>query len=168
MVSAWKCELETVFAADDQYAAFLRSAWGAHIDFAPFRERVKKAKELAPKTSKAARELAALLNEAGKVGGGVAPDEFYSVRTLLAMTDNHEMDGGNLLIWRSVRSAITGESRKFPPADQAEYEAATTPRQAIIVSEDDAEEAKQNNPHALIIAISGVGPSDVERNQELV
>ena len=107
-------ELQKVFMSDDQYADFLRSAWKADMNYAPFRERTRQARELAPKIARAAQELANLLGLAGIVGGGFAPPEFYSIHTLLSATDNHQDDDHNLHIWRVVRGAITGDDRCEP------------------------------------------------------
>jgi hypothetical protein len=159
-------ELEMVFTSSEQYSSFLRSAWGADIDFAPFRERVKKAKEVAPKVAKAARKLAALLDEAGKVGGGFAPDEFFSVRALLETTDNHEMNDHNLHMWRSVRSAITGRERDFPATGPCKSVVEEFPEKVILVPDEDANEAKLNHPDAQIIVMCSVSTADIEKDPE--
>lgn len=155
-------ELQKVFTSDDQYAGFLRSAWGADMDFAPFRDRTKKAKALTPKIAAAARELASLLEQAGNVSGGMAPDEFYSIRSLLNATDNHENCDHNLRIWRGMRGEITG-TRGSPVAEHAAAENGNSaPRQSIIVIEEDAEEAGRNNPDALIIVIKAMKPGEAD------
>jgi hypothetical protein len=111
-------ELQKVFTSDDQYADFLRSAYAADLDFERYRQRVKQAKRLAPKIAEAASALACLLKQAGDVGGGKAPSEFYCIRTLLNATDNHELDDHNLHMWRALRKSITGERREVSPGPQ--------------------------------------------------
>lgn len=102
-------QLREVFTADAQYADFLRSAWQADMDYGRFRDRVKMARSLAPEIAEAARKLAKLLAQAGEVGGGNAPTEFYSIRSLLDATDNLRLDGHDLYMWRAVRARITGQ-----------------------------------------------------------
>jgi hypothetical protein len=164
-------ELGKVFTSDNQYGDFLRSANGADQNFAPYRERLKQAKNLASKISAAARELARLIEQAGKAGGGMAPSEFYSIRTLLDATDNHELDDHNLSMWQSVREVITG-TMSAPAATQAPAECDdSAPRQTIIVDEENAEEARLNNPDACLVVLftgkSGkakIDPKDEARN----
>ncbi|MBS0213194.1 MAG: hypothetical protein JSR26_08470 [Proteobacteria bacterium] len=152
-------ELGKVFVVDDQYGDFLRSAWNANLNYAPFRERIKQAKTIAPKIAEAARNLAKLLDEAGKVGGGLAPPEFYSIRTLLDATDNHELGDHNLHIWPMVRDAITGTT----PAREADAKAddeAPAPRRVMTATEEDAEQVQRDNPDALVVVIRTMNPGD--------
>ncbi|QHQ28577.1 hypothetical protein XACN24_09000 [Xanthomonas albilineans] len=146
-------ELQKVFTQDDQYGEFLSAAWHAHMDYTPFREHMKKAKGLAPKIAKAARELATLLNEAGEVGGGVAPDEFFSICELLDKTDNTENGGHNQYIWAAVRKTITG-TRHAPTSDDTELKADAAPRAVkTVFSDEEAEAAQQAEPNAKLIRV---------------
>ncbi len=159
-------ELQKVFTSDDQYAEFLSSAWNADMNFAPFRERVKKAKALTPKIATAARELASLLGELGETHT-VPPSELYSIRALLDATDNHEMGGHNLYMWSAVRGVITGKRRAPPPPEQPEPEEEAAPKQVVIVPEEEAAEAERNNPDALIVVIRHFKRGDIiERDHE--
>jgi hypothetical protein len=155
-------ELCKVFTSDNQYGDFLRSANSADQNFTPYRERLKQAKNVAPKIAAAARELAGLLEQAGKVGGGMAPSEFYSIHTLLDATDNHELDDHNLYMWQSIRGAITG-TRRVPVAERAVVERDNSaPRHTIIAAEGSAEEAERNNSDALIVVLHPVKPGEAK------
>lgn len=121
--------LQKVLTDDEQYGYFLRAAWGANIDYDRYRNRVKEAKWLAPKIAEAALTLSKLLEQAGEVGGGMVPDEFYSLRYLLENTDNHELHAHNLSIWRAVRSTITGpKSTRSEPVEQTKSAGGGFPR----------------------------------------
>lgn len=124
-------QLQEVFTADAQYADFLRSAWQADMDYGRFRDRVKKARSLAPEIAEAARKLANLLAQAGEVGGGNAPSEFYSIRSLLNATDNLRLDGYDLHMWRAVRASITGRRPKVSTG--AEQLQSTEPMKIVLV-----------------------------------
>lgn len=150
-------ELRRVFTADDQYGHFLRSAWAAHVDFAPFRRNVAKAKELAPRIAEGARELAAMLDQLAATGT-MPPSELYSIRALLDATDNHEMQDHNLYMWRGVRDAITG-TRKAPQSlHKSNRPLAAARGQVIVVDEEEAAEAERNNPNALIVVLRAFKP----------
>ena len=121
------------------------------MDYGKFRNRMKAAHSLAPKIAEAATALAKLLEQAGEVGGGRAPSEFYSIQALLDATDNHELDGHNFSIWRMVRGAITGSTRECKKAGE------TTDSEAS---------AKQVVPE---IVIQWVSPGDaaVQNSEEM-
>lgn len=157
-------ELGKVFVADDQYGEFLRCAWNANMDYGPFRERIRQAQSIAPRIAEAARQLANLLEQAGEVGGGLAPPEFYSVRTLLEATDNHEVGGHNLHIWRIVREAITGHTPERETVEALDDEVPAA-RKVVTATKENAEQVQRDNPDALVVVITSLGDA-VARDPE--
>ena len=99
--------LTAEFTGDHQWVSFIRAAWAARMDFAPYRERLKLADELKGEIAKAADKLAALLDRFGCTGDH-GPGEFFSVQALLESTDNHESNDRNLHMWRGMREYIFG------------------------------------------------------------
>ncbi|MFT4255943.1 MAG: hypothetical protein QM599_03130 [Pseudoxanthomonas sp.] len=156
--------LQNVFQRDDEYADFLRSAEAANMDYTPWREGVKRANALKPKIAETARQLAKLLGQAADAAHGYAPDEFFSIRTLLEATDNHEMDGHNPHMWRAVRGAITGEQREPAPIEQVGIDA--VPRTLKVVhTDEEAEAARQADPDMLLIRVVSMEAGEkVERD----
>lgn len=157
--------LQVVFTTDAEYAGFLRCAEAASLDFAPWRESIKTANAVKSGIANKARELASLIEQAGKEGHGYAPAEFFSVCTLLAET---EADGHNRHIWPSVRGTITGEQRELPPVDQAEAAGDEIPRAVKVVwSDEECDEARQVDQDALLIRVVPMeGGGKVERDPE--
>jgi hypothetical protein len=82
--------------------SFIDAAWGARMDFAPFRENIQRARELSTAIEHTASKLADLLRKIQSTGCDV-PSEFFSVRDLLCSIDTP----GNG--WSSVRSSVTAE-----------------------------------------------------------
>lgn len=161
--------LQKVVTTDEQIAQFLESAWTAHMDYTPFRKRVRSAKEIAPKIAKAARELSELLNRAGDVGGGVAPDEFFSIRALLDATDNHDDRKRNLRMWRGMRGIITGADRLASPPDDSTPQGDEPPnaRQVLVAfSEEEACRLTAESPSALIVRVVAARKDERTPEQE--
>lgn len=96
------------FTVDQEWRSFTYAAWAARMDFTKYRDRLKRAKELKNEIAEAAKTLANLIREFSETGIN-GPDEFYSVSELLRKTDNHEMKGHNLYMWRSMRPHILGD-----------------------------------------------------------
>ena len=99
------------FTADRQWRKFIYAAWAARIDFSKYRDRLKRAKELKGEIAHAAETLAMLIHRFSGIGI-CGPGEFYSIPELLRQTDNHEMQGHNLHMWRSMRQHVLGEPPK--------------------------------------------------------
>jgi hypothetical protein len=100
--------LTTEFTDDQEWRSFIRAAWAARVDYKKHRDRLKRAAELSGEIADAAKTLANLIREFSEIGLN-GPDEFYSVSEILRRTDNHEMQGHNLHMWRSMRRHIMGE-----------------------------------------------------------
>ena len=100
--------LTAEFTVDQEWRGFIYAAWAARVDFKKHRDRLKRAAELSGEIADAAKTLANLIREFSEIGLN-GPDEFYSISELLRQTDNHEMKGHNLHMWRSMRPHILGE-----------------------------------------------------------
>jgi hypothetical protein len=96
------------FTDDRQWRDFIYAAWAARADFSKYRDRLKETKELAAEIAQAAETLAKLIRQFSETGIS-GPFEFYSIRELLRQTDNHEMEGYNLHMWRSMRRYVLGD-----------------------------------------------------------
>lgn len=96
------------FTDDTQWRNFIYAAWAARVDFAKFRSRLKRATELKGDIADAAETLASLIGQFSKTGIN-GPGEFYSIPELLRQTDNYELQGQNLHMWRSMRQHVLGE-----------------------------------------------------------
>lgn len=102
--------LTTEFSKDQEWRDFIHAAWQADIDFAPYRERLKKARDLKEKIADAAKKLSKLLKDVEDIGYDDWPAEFFSIPALLRKTDNAGEFGRNLHMWRGLRSYILGDS----------------------------------------------------------
>ena len=100
--------LTTEFTDDQEWRSFIRAAWAARMDFKKYRDRLKRAAELKDEIAQAAKTLAKLIREFSETGIN-GPDELYSIPELLRQTDNHEMQGHNLDMWRRMRHYILGD-----------------------------------------------------------
>jgi hypothetical protein len=96
------------FTDDRQWRNFIYAAWAARADFAKYRDRLKRAAELADEVAQKAETLAKLIRQFSATGIN-GPSEFYSIPELLRQTDNHELEGHNLHMWRSMRRHILGD-----------------------------------------------------------
>jgi len=97
------------FNDDRQWRNFIYAAWAARVDFAIYRDRLKQAAELKGEIADAAETLAKLIHQFADLGFDNGPGEFYSIPALLRQTDNHEMEGHNLHMWRSMRQYVLGD-----------------------------------------------------------
>lgn len=104
------------FTDDSQWRNFIYAAWAARVDFAKYRDRLKRAAELKGEIADAAETLAKLIRQFSETGIS-GPSEFYSIPELLRQTDNHEMQGHNLHMWRSMRQHVLGD---LPKRDASE------------------------------------------------
>jgi hypothetical protein len=104
------------FTDDKQWRNFIYAAWAARVDFAKYRDRLKQAAELKGDIADAAETLAKLIRQFSEIGI-CGPSEFYSIPELLRQTDNHEMEGRNLHMWRSMRQHVLGD---LPKRDASE------------------------------------------------
>jgi len=105
------------FTDDRQWRGFIYAAWAARVDFAKYRERLKRAAELASEIAETAEALAKLIRQFYAIGIN-GPSEFYSIPELLRQTDNHEMEGRNLHMWRSMRRYVLGDPPKRDVQDE--------------------------------------------------
>jgi hypothetical protein len=96
------------FTDDRQWRNFICAAWAARVDFAKYRDRLRRAAELTGEIAQAAEMLARLIRQFSETGIN-GPSEFYSIPELLRQTDNHEMQGHNLHMWRSMRQHVLGD-----------------------------------------------------------
>lgn len=96
------------FTEDSQWRNFTYAAWAARVDFAKYRDRLKRATELKGEIAEAAETLENLIRQFSETGIN-GPSEFYSIPELLRQTDNHEMQGHNLQMWRSMRRHVLGD-----------------------------------------------------------
>jgi len=137
------------FSDDSQWRNFIYAAWAARADFARYRDRLKRAAELKGKIADAAEILAKLIRQFFETGIN-GPSELYSIPELLRQTDNHEMQGHNLHMWRSMRRHVLGD---LPRRDIPE----TTPA------------AESSEPIEIVFAPMGenseVDPKDDARNK---
>lgn len=106
---------------EEQWRGFIYSAWAARVDFAKYRDRLKRATVLKGEIAEAAENLSKLIRQFEDTGVN-GPSEFYSVPELLRQTDNIEMNGHNLHMWRSMRLHVLGDlpRRDIPDAKQEE------------------------------------------------
>ncbi len=104
------------FIDDQQWRSFTYAAWAARVDFAKYRDRLKRAAELKGEIADAAETLAKLIRQFSATGLN-GPDEFYSIPELLRQTDNHDMQDHNLHMWRSMRRHVLGD---LPMSDVTE------------------------------------------------
>ena len=100
--------LTSEFTRDEQWRGFVYAAWAARMDYAPYRERLKRAAELNEEIADTADKLAKLIRQFSNTGV-YGPGEFYSVPELLRKTDNHELQGYNLHMWRKMRRYVVGD-----------------------------------------------------------
>ena len=109
------------FTDDKQWRNFIYAAWAARVDFAKYRDRLKRAAELKGDIADAAETLAKLIRQFSETGIN-GPGEFYSIPDLLRQTDNHEMQGHNLAMWRFMRQHVLGDlpRKDIPEAKPAE------------------------------------------------
>jgi hypothetical protein len=96
------------FTDDRQSRNFIDAAWAARLDFAKYRDRLKRAVELKGEIVDAAETLAKLIRQFSETGIN-GPGEFFSIPELLRQTDNHEMQGHNLHMRRSMRQHVLGD-----------------------------------------------------------
>ncbi len=109
------------FTDDRQWRNFTYAAWAARADFSKYRDRLKRARELKGEIADTAETLAKLIHQFADTGIS-GPSELYSIPELLRQTDNHEMHGHNLAMWRSMRRHVLGDMprRDIPDAKPAE------------------------------------------------
>ena len=149
--------LTRIFTDDKQWWNFIYAAWAARVDFAKYRDRLKRAAELKGEIADAAEALAKLIRQFSKTGIN-GPGEFYSIQELLRQTDNHEMQRHNLHMWRSMRRHVLGDPPRWdiPEANPAGEDGEPMPPIEILivpmdgekVEIDPAEEARNNLRYA--------------------
>lgn len=120
------------FTDDRQWRNFIYAAWAARVDFAKYRDRLKRAAELKGEIADAAEALAKLIRQFSETGIN-GPGEFYSIPELLRQTDNHEMQGHNLHMWRSMRQHVLGDlPRRDVPETRPVEESGEPPTVEIV------------------------------------
>ncbi|WP_326536855.1 hypothetical protein [Pseudorhodoferax sp.] len=100
---------------DTELKAFIRAAWGAHMNYGTFRDRLKEAAEIARKVADAAGALHELLQKAEGFGTYL-PGEFFGIRSLLRNTD-HDPDDRNHYMWQRLRHVVLGDRPDPLPQD---------------------------------------------------
>jgi hypothetical protein len=109
---------------DSKINQFLSAAWGARIEYAKYRERMKRAKELTAEIASTASKLSDLLRRIGEY----LPLEFYRVDQLLRQTDNMELNGKDLYSWRLMRGLVLGDPPgRLEPVTEANPPEVTIP-----------------------------------------
>lgn len=120
------------FTDDRQWRNFIYAAWAARVDFAKYHDRLKRAAELKAEIADAAEKLAKLIRQFADTGIN-GPSEFYSIPELLRQTDNHEMQGHNLHMWRSMRQHVPGDlPRRDVPETKPSEESGEPPTIEIV------------------------------------
>ncbi|MBA3492628.1 MAG: hypothetical protein H0T87_00480 [Gammaproteobacteria bacterium] len=109
------------FSDDEQWRDFIYAVWAARMDYAPHRERLKRAAELKEEIADAADKLAKLIRQFSETGVD-EPGEFYSIPDLLRKTDSRKTHGRNLYMWRSMRPHVLGDPprRGVPESEPAQ------------------------------------------------
>lgn len=100
---------------DAELKAFIRAAWGAHMNYGTFRDRLKEAAEIARKVADAAGTLHDLLQKAEGFGTYL-PGELFGIRTLLRNTD-HDPEDRNRHMWQGLRHLVLGDRPDPLPQD---------------------------------------------------
>ena len=108
---------------DKQLRGFVYAAWAARADYSKYRKRLKRAAELKEEISVTAETLAKLIRQFSDTGIN-GPSEFYSVPELLRKTDNHELRGHNLHMWRFMRKHVLGDPQEREPEPDNQNEPA--------------------------------------------
>ena len=106
MQSAYS-RLVGALGTDTELKAFIRAAWGAHMNYGTFRDRLKEAAEIARKVADAAGTLHDLLRKAEGFGTYL-PGEFFGIRSLLRNTD-HDPEDRNHYMWQRMRHVVLGD-----------------------------------------------------------
>ena len=120
------------FTEDGHWRSFIHAAWAARVDFAKYRDRLKRAAELKGEIADAAETLTKLIRQFSETGI-LGPDEFYSIPALLRQTDNHDMQGHNLHMWRSMRQNVLGDlPRRDVPETRPVEESGEPPTVEIV------------------------------------
>lgn len=96
------------FTDDQQWHEYIQAAWTAKMNFKPYRERLKRAKQLKGEIAGVASSLARLIREFAETGVN-GPSEFFSIPELLRQTDHHEEQGSDVYMWRAIRHSVLGD-----------------------------------------------------------
>ena len=100
---------------DAELKAFIRAAWGAHMNYNTFRDQLNEAAEIARKVAEVAGTLHDLLRRAEGVGPYL-PTEFFGIRSLLRNTDHDPGDHSHHL-WQEMRHVVLGDRPDPVPQD---------------------------------------------------
>jgi hypothetical protein len=100
--------LQHDFPDGEKVEDFIYCAWAARIDFAKYREGLKKASKIKQEIAEVANNLSKLLHMLSNTGV-MGPGELFSIPELLKQTDNHNLNDHNLQMWRSMRMHILGD-----------------------------------------------------------
>lgn len=109
------------FTDDKQWRSFIYAAWAARVDFTKYRDRFKRVAEMKIKIADTAERLANLIRQFADTGID-GPSEFYSISELLRQTDNYEMQGYNLYMWRAMRRHILGDPTRQDVLEEKEIQ----------------------------------------------
>jgi len=96
------------FPDGEKVEDFIYCAWAARIDFAKYREGLKKASKIKQEIAEVSNNLSKLLHMLSDTGV-MGPGELFSIPELLKQTDNHNLNDHNLQMWRSMRMHILGD-----------------------------------------------------------
>jgi hypothetical protein len=98
---------------DELLRRFLHAAWGARIDFPQYKDALDRAKILSEEIAVDAENLSTKIRDLFETFHDT-PLELQSISELLRQTDNHELDGHNLGMWRIYRGVILGDPLPEP------------------------------------------------------
>jgi hypothetical protein len=99
--------------SDEQLAGFIDAAWATKVDYSEQRDRMRAAAELAQEVARAAGVLGELLKKAEGFAGPLLPSAFFSIRSLLELTE-HDCDHRDFHFWSRLRRCILGQ--RDPPS----------------------------------------------------
>ena len=128
-------ELTREISDDEQWRGFIYAAWAARMDFAKYRDRLKRARELKGEIAEAAENLSKLIRQFADTGVN-GPSELYSIPELLRQTDNFDMECHNLQMWRSMRHHVLGDlpRRDIPDAKPEGGSGESVPSIEIVIA----------------------------------
>jgi hypothetical protein len=102
------------FSNDEQWRRFIYAAWAARNTYSRYRDAIKWARKVKGEIAETAEKLAELLWQIGGLGIN-CPSEFFSIPSLLENTDNMELRGQNLYMWRVMRRHVLGYPQEGAP-----------------------------------------------------
>ncbi len=135
------------FTNKQQWQGFIYAAWAARADYLKYRARLTLAAELSAKIGTAADTLAKLIRQFSETGIQ-GPGEFYSIPELLRQTDNHDLQGHNLIMWRSMRQHVLGDLTRWDVPEAKQVGESGEPLEIVIVERGELD-PKESERHLL-------------------